>query len=173
MRCNHQATGAMNTIYYKLSGGDKFKVEFAAGNDWEEKKCSVGGGYQRGGERITDLSIELPSFKVTHFMRTQLNDWILTEKTAMLFEEAGFIDCRLKPVTVVKVRMKTETRFRNYGNLLRWVMGERSVWDQGLNCGEWDTRGIKRYTDFRQGLFIDEFQWNGPYFFPSGRYLNI
>jgi hypothetical protein len=33
VRCNHQATGAMNMIFYKLSGGDKFKVEFAAGND--------------------------------------------------------------------------------------------------------------------------------------------
>jgi hypothetical protein len=88
----------------------------------------------------------------------QLNDWILTEKTSMLFEEAGFIGCRLKPVTIVKVRKGNRKEVPELWEFI--AMGDGG--EVGLRSGiklphECDTCGLKRYTDFRQGLFIDEF----------------
>jgi hypothetical protein len=163
--------------FYKLSGGDKFRIEFAAGNDWEKIKCSVSAGHLRAGERITDLRIELPSSKVPHLMRTLLNDWIITEETAMLFEEAGFIGYRLKPVTVVKVGKGSN---KDVPALWEFIaMGDGG--EVGLKSGiklryACAVCGLKRYTDFRQGLFIDEFQWDGSDFFtvwPLPKYIIV
>jgi hypothetical protein len=163
--------------FYKLSGGDTFRIEFAPGNDWEEIKCLVSAGHLRAGERITDLRIDLPSSKVPHFMRTLLNDWIITEETALLFEEAGFIGYRLKPVTVVKVRNGSSKNIPALWELI--AMGDGG--EAGLKSGiklryECAACGLKRYTDFRNGLFVDEFQWDGSDFFtvlPLPKYILV
>jgi hypothetical protein len=164
-------------MFYKLSGGDKFKVEFAAGNDWEEIKCPISPGHQRAGERITDLRIELPSSKVPNLMRTQLHDWIITEKTATLFEEAGFIGYRLRPVTVVKVGKGNRKDVPELWEFIVMGKGGEAALKSGIRVRyECTVCDLKRYTDFRNGLFIDEYQWDGSDFFtvwPLPKYIIV
>lgn len=164
-------------MFYKLSGGNKFRIEFAAGNNWEEIKCSVSPGHQRAAERITDLRIELPSSNLPNFMRTQLNDWIITEETATMFEESGFLGYRLKPVTVVKVRKGNRKEIPELWEFIAMGGGGEADLKSGIRlryeCAVCD---LKRYTNFRNGLFIDESQWDGSDFFtvrPLPKYIIV
>jgi len=167
----------MSVMFYKLSGGNQFKIEFAAGNDWEEIKCSASPSHQRAGERITDLRVVLPSSTVPHFMRTPLNDWIITEDTALLFEEAGFIGYLLKPVTIVSVKKGNKEEVPKLWEFIALGNGGEALPKSGILLRyECPICKLKRYTDFRNGLFIDEHQWDGSDFFsvwPLTKYIIV
>jgi hypothetical protein len=163
--------------FYKLSGGDKIKVAFAKGNDWDQIICPVSEAHARPGERLTELRIMLPFSEVPHFMRTSLSDLIITDEVAQLFEEAGFIGYLLKPVTVVKVRKGNKKDVPVLWELV-------AIGDGGeVQLKSWITTryecpacGLKRYTDITHGLFVDEYQWDGSDFIkvlPVPKYIIV
>lgn len=149
-------------MFYKLTSGDKFEAYFAEGNDWEGIICPLDEGHQRAGNRITDLIIDLPSYKVPHFMRTLLSDWIITNEVANLFKEAGFSGYMLKPVIVNKVRRGNKKDVPLLWELIVTGKGGDAHPKSGIKLKyECNACGHKVYTGFGKGLFIDESQWDG------------
>jgi hypothetical protein len=68
--------------------------------------CPAKDGHQRGGKRLTDLSIKVPGSKVLDIVWTWPNDCLLTDRVLELFRSGGFTGFDVKPVKAVFKRAK-------------------------------------------------------------------
>lgn len=163
--------------FYELVYKGRFWASYAKGSDWESIKCPVNPKHQRAGNRITELRIELPSSKVSHFMKTLLSDWIITDEVAELFKEAGFTGYLLKPVILDKVKKGNKEDAPPLWELI--IIGKggtahpKSEIRLKYRC---DACDHEIYTGFGKGFFIDESQWDGSDFFtvwPLPKYIIV
>ena len=60
--------------------------------------CPIYDGHQRGGKRLTDLSITLPGQNVQDFVWTWQSECLLTERVLDLFRSNDFTGFEVKPV---------------------------------------------------------------------------
>ena len=75
------------------------RADWADGEVETEKIiCPVSDGHQRGGKRLTDLSVTLPGNNTEDFVWTWGNECLLTDRVLELFESEGFTGFEFKPV---------------------------------------------------------------------------
>ncbi|MEW6609861.1 MAG: hypothetical protein AB1414_20855, partial [bacterium] len=93
-------------MFYELDHEENYLgADWADGMDLEQIICPKEKSHMRGGKRIGDLMIELPSPNIKDFVWIVFGgECLITDKVAGLFKEAGFTGYELKPVTVKKVK---------------------------------------------------------------------
>ncbi|MEW6609802.1 MAG: hypothetical protein AB1414_20555, partial [bacterium] len=93
-------------MFYRLYHEENYLgADWADGMDLEQIICPKDKHHMRGGKRIGDLMIELPSPNIRDFIWIVFGgECLITDKVAGLFKEAGFTGYELKPVTVKKVK---------------------------------------------------------------------
>jgi hypothetical protein len=74
--------------------------------DTEKVVCPVNDGHQRGGKRLTNLSVSLPGHTIEGFVWTWYSECLLTDRVLELFKSSGFTGFEVKQV---KARYKRST----------------------------------------------------------------
>jgi hypothetical protein len=116
-----------------------------------------------------NLTINLPSPKIGDFLTTHVFDWMITERTAQLFKEAGFTGYELRPVRIneVKKMKKKETISKLWELIITGWGGMGNEKSGGIpispECEFCKEREYSKITNF--SVLIDPSQWDGSDFF--------
>ncbi|MDA8064622.1 MAG: double-CXXCG motif protein [Thermaerobacter sp.] len=148
--------------------------------DLEQITCPVHPGHMRGGDRIGDLIVELSSPKIGDFVWTWYSECLITQRVLDLFRQAGLTGFEVRPVTVERVK-----RVRKSGDLRLPTLWELVVVGKGgyahpsagirriYRC---EACGFEKHFSYRNGIIVDEAQWDGSDFFivnPYGGHIVI
>jgi hypothetical protein len=129
------------------------------------------------GEPRKDLSIILPSPKVGDFVWTWYSDCIVTDSILSLFRESGFTGFDTRPVTIEKIK-RLSRRIMKEGLIpplwelpIRGKGGDAAP-ESGIHLYEYEEAGETRqaYSSFRNGIIVDEGNWDGSDFITVNGY---
>jgi hypothetical protein len=147
---------------------------------WSEFAAGFGTGrfYPPYGEPKKDLAIVLPTPKVGDFVWTWYSDCIVPDRTLALFKEAGFTGFGTRPVIIEKIerrgaKRRKETPIPPLWELLIRGKGGDAAPESGIVPFQYeDCSGVVRnaYTSFRNGIIVDEANWDGSDFFTVNGY---
>ena len=148
--------------------------------EWSEIAAgfSTGRLYPPFGEPRKDLAIVLPSAKVGDFVWTCYSDCLVPDKTLALFEEAGFTGFGTRPVIIEKIKGSRSKLGKAAPNPSLWELlikgkGGDAAPESGIAPLQYeDSSGVVRngYTSFRNGIIVDESNWDGSDFFTVNGY---
>jgi len=180
--------------FYQLTDPDELrhyaKGEYLYGQpEWERKYglaewadsvrlesviCSVHPGHRRAGRRLTDLTIILPSPRVGDFVWTWYSDCLVTDRVLELFRQAGFSGFEVRPVTVERVKRLGKEGLEDIPRLWELVVTGRGG-DARPESGirviyRCEACGLVEYSSYRNGILVDEDQWDGSDFFTVNGY---
>jgi len=119
------------------------------------------------GEPRVDLTIILASPRIGDFVWTWYNDCIVTESTLSLFREAGLTGFQARPVTVEKFKRLPRKRA---GEVTFPPLRELAITGKGGDAApesgiyplyEIKDSGRFQYSSFRNGIVVDEANWDG------------
>src|SRR5438105_4402507 len=83
------------------------RAELTDEMDWETVLCPANKGHQRGGKRLTDLSVRLPGKQVEDFVWTWgSGECLIQDRVLGFLRERQFTGFEVKPV---KARFKRES----------------------------------------------------------------
>ncbi len=68
--------------------------------DTEQVICPINPGHRRGGKRLTDLRVQLPSRPLEDFVWTWQSECLITDRVASILRQEGMTGFDLKPVHV-------------------------------------------------------------------------
>lgn len=129
------------------------------------------------GEPRKDLSIILPSSKVGDFVWTWNSDCIVTDTILSLFRESGFTGFEARPVIIEKIEGSSRKRRKQelvppLWELLIKGKGGDAAPESGIHLFEYEDAGEirKAYSSFRNGIIVDEANWDGSDFFTINGY---
>lgn len=149
-------------------------VEWANSMDLPGIICPVNSGHQRAGNRVMDLTVILPSPRIGDFIWTWYSEWLMTDRVLHLFQNAGFTGFEPRPVKVEKVkRVKkgTEVSIPPLWELKVTGKGGDTDPASGIRILETcDACSLIKYSSFRNGLIVDENNWDGSDFFTVNGY---
>jgi hypothetical protein len=140
-------------------------AEWANEIETEKVICPVDPGHQRGGKRLTDLSVVLPRGTVKDFVWTWYSECLIQDGILQLFRRESFSGFEAKPV---KARFKKngdvpptlwELVVTGWGGLARTESGIKRTYYCEV-CKQVNYSGL---TDAQK--LIDESQWDGSDFF--------
>jgi len=146
--------------------------------EWSDKV----GGLSTGrllppyGQARVDLAIIPPSPKIGDFVWTWYNDCIVTDSTLALFREAGFTGFEARPVTVEKFKRMGRKRSAAIAIPPLWELliqgkGGDAAPESGIYVmGQDEESGSLEYSSFRNGILVDEANWDGTDFFTVNGY---
>lgn len=148
--------------------------------EWSEIAAgfSTGRLYPPHGEPRKDLAIVLPTTKVGDFVWTWYSDCIVPDRTLALFKDAGFTGFGTRPVIIEKVKGSKAKRRKEepipplWELLIRGKGGDAAP-ESGIVPYQYeDSSGVTRhgYTSFRNGIIVDEANWDGSDFFTVNGY---
>lgn len=142
--------------------------------DTEQVICPINPGHCRSGNRIGDLTIILPSPRIGDFTWTWLSECLLTERVLSLFRENGLIGFEVRPVTIEKVkriRKGSEVSIPTLWELVVVGRGGDACPESGIRVIKTcEACGLVRYSSYRNGIIVDEEQWDGSDFFTINGY---
>ena len=136
---------------------------------YESITCSLNPRHKRAGARIGELHLVLPSPRIGDFIWTHLSECVITDKVVSLFREHNLRGFKPLNASIVKVkgsRRDNSTPFPQVWELSVTGNGGNAHHDSGIRllyaCPE-----CKRpvYSSFRNGIIVDESQWDGSDFF--------
>lgn len=140
-------------------------------------QCPLYPDHQRAGERLTDLVILLPSPNIGDFVWTWYGDCLITDRVLKLFQEAGLTGFRVKPVTVERVRRLGKKALAKIPQLWELVItgkGGDARPESGIRIiYRCEACGLVEYSSFRDGIHVDEEQWDGSDFFTINGYPKL
>jgi len=162
-------------IYGRLAWGRTFGLA-----EWSEKSA----GFSTGrllppiGEPRKDLAIVLPTPKMGDFVWTWYSECILPDRTLALFREAGFTGFVSRQVVVEKIKRsgskrREETPIPPLWELLIRGKGGDAAPESGIVPYQYeDSSGVthRGYTSFRNGIIVEESNWDGSDFFTVNGY---
>lgn len=152
-------------------------AEWADCVDLEGIVCPVNPGHQRAGKRLTDLTVILPSPQVGDFVWTWPNECLITERVLGLFRQARLTGFEVKPVVVEKVKRLGKKRLEDIPTLWELVVtgkGGDARPESGIRViYRCEACGMVRYSSYRNGILVDEGQWDGSDFFTVNGYPKI
>jgi hypothetical protein len=163
---------------HQVYGEPKWQRTFGLA-DWSEKSAGFATGrfLMPYGEPRKDLSIVLPSSKVGDFVWTWNIDCIVTYVILSLFRESGFTGFEARPVIVEKIKGWSRRRGREevippLWELLMRGKGGDAAPESGIYLFEYEEAGeiMKAYSSFRNGIIVDEANWDGSDFFTINGY---
>ena len=151
--------------------------------EWIEKSAgfSTGRLLPPYGQPRKDLTIILPSVRVGDFVWTWYSDCIVTDRTLTLFKQAGFTGFESRPVTVEKIKRLSRKRTDEVIIPRLWELpiigkGGEAAPESGIYpLYEIEDCYMKRfqYSSFRNGIIVDEANWDGSDFFTINGYPNF
>jgi hypothetical protein len=150
-------------------------AEWTEDMDFEQVTCPLEPrGHMRPGDRIGDLHVILPSPLVPDFLWTWYSEPIVTDHVRSLFEAAGFTGLRFGPVTVERVkyvRKGAKVEIPRLWELIVTGRGGDAHPASGIRLlYECPGCGLRKYSSFRNGIIVDEEQWDGSDFFTVNGY---
>lgn len=148
--------------------------------EWSERvhlegiKCPRFPGHQRGGDRIGDLDVVLPSPRIGDFSWTWISECIITEPVLSSFRAAEFTGFDVRPVTVSRTKRVpkgTQVQIPTLWELVVTGRGGDAAPESGIRLFyQCDACGMKEYSSFRNGIIVDDAQWDGSDFFTVNGY---
>ncbi len=139
--------------------------------------CPVDPGHRRSGDRIGNLTIVLPSPSVGDFVWTWYSECLVTERVLTLFREAGLTGFEAKPVVVEKVKRVKKEQPVTIPRLWELVItgkGGDAHPDSGIRViYKCDACGLTRYSSYRDGIIVNEREWDGSDFFTVNGYPKL
>lgn len=132
-------------------------------------------GLPIGSPRV-DLIIILPSPKIGDFIWTWYSDCIVTDGKLSLFRQAGFTGFEARPVTVEKIKRLSRKRREEVPIPPLWELmikgkGGDADPESGIHViGQNKESGTLEYSSFRNGIIVDEANWDGSDFFTVNGY---
>ncbi|MEW6533782.1 MAG: HEAT repeat domain-containing protein [Thermodesulfobacteriota bacterium] len=162
---------------HQVYGRTEWQRRFGTGS-WSDKV----GGLSTGrlvppyGETRVDLTIMLPSPKIGDFVWTWASDCIVTDRTLSLFTQASFTGFKARPVTVDKIKRVSKKRREKLtipplSELLIQGKGGDAAAESGIYpLYEIEDSGGLQYSSFRNGIIVDESNWDGSDFFTANGY---
>lgn len=147
--------------------------------EWSEKST----GFSTGrlgmpfGEPRKDLSIILPSSKLGDFVWTWYSDCVVTDRVVSLFRESGFTGFESRPAIIEKIKGLSSGRSKGkpvpplWELLIRGKGGDAAP-ESGIYKFEYEEAGEIRsaYSSYRNGIIVDEANWDGSDFFTVNGY---
>jgi hypothetical protein len=134
---------------------------------------------KREGEK-GNLIIDLPSLNIGDFLQIWGGAWMITERTAQLFKEAGFTGYELRPVRINEVkRMKKGESIPKLWQLVVTGWGGTATPESGWAplTSECEFCKYRKYSAIKNfSALIDPSQWDGSDFFmvwPIVRYIFV
>lgn len=136
--------------------------------------CRVDPNHRRAGDRTIDIRVILSSPRIGDFTWTWHNECLVTDRVLYLFQKAGFIGFDSKPVTIEKVE-----RLRKDGGVSLPALWELAVMGKGGEANpesgirvinQCEECGLVKYSSYRNGIIVDEHQWDGSDFFTINGY---
>lgn len=164
---------------HQVYGRPAWEIHFGAAC-WSEKSAgfSTGRLLPPYGEPRKDLTIILPSPRVGDFVWTHYSDCIVTDGTLTLFKQAGFTGFEIRPVMVEKINRLSRMRREQVTIPPLWelpIIGKGG--DAAPESGIYPLYEIEdcymkrfRYSSFRNGIIVDEANWDGSDFFTINGY---
>ncbi|MFZ5868245.1 MAG: HEAT repeat domain-containing protein [Thermodesulfobacteriota bacterium] len=146
--------------------------------EWSNKVGGLSFGRIRlpvGTPRV-DLTVVLPSPKMGDFVWTWYSDCIVTERVLSLFRQARFTGFRARPVAVDKIKRVSRKRREELTIPALWELliqgkGGDAAPESGIYpLYEIENSGIFSYSSFRNGIVVDEANWDGSDFFTINGY---
>lgn len=132
----------------------------------EQIICPINKGHQRGGKRLTDLSVTLPSGTVQDFVWTWQNECLLQDHVLELLQANGLTGFEVKPVKA-KFRYALNRKPPRMWELVVTGWAGMASPESGIRLVErCDGCGHIRYSGCTDpGKIVDLSQWNGNDFF--------
>ena len=174
--------------FYRLQSPSAGKPHLVYGRpEWERRFSRAEwsdkvGGLSTGrllppyGEARVDLAIILPSPKIGDFIWTWYSDCIVTEDTLSLVRQGGFTGFEARPVMVEKIKGLSR---KHRGEVTIPPLWELQVQGKGGDAApesgiyplyEIQDSGRFSYSSFRNGIIVDEVNWDGSDFFTVNGY---
>ncbi|MEW6350874.1 MAG: HEAT repeat domain-containing protein [Thermodesulfobacteriota bacterium] len=146
--------------------------------EWSDKAVGVEIGRLSGhiGTPVVDLTIVLTSRKVGDFVWSWYGDCIVTEATLSLFRDEGFTGFVARPVTVEKIKRVSRKLREQLAIPPLWELritgkGGDAAPESGIRVRHIDEKtGGRSYTSYRNGIIVDEANWDGYDFFTINGY---
>jgi hypothetical protein len=178
----------MKKIFYHLLGRSAGKPHMVYGRpewenrfgraEWSDKVGGLSSGRLRPpyGQARVDLTIMLPSPKVGDFVWTWYSDCIVTEDVLSGFRQAGFTGFEARPIIVEKIKRlsrkrREEVTIPRLWELLIQGKGGDAAPESGIYpLYEIEDSGRFTYSSFRNGIIVDEANWDGSDFFTVNGY---
>jgi hypothetical protein len=128
-----------------------------------------------GEEPRVDLTIILPSPKVGDFVWTWNCDCLVPDRTLSLFKEADFTGFQVRPVHVGKIKGLGRKRRAEATGPTLWELvikgkGGDAAQESGIRVIGRNDSGALRYSSFRNGIVVDQANWDGSDFFTINGY---
>jgi len=122
-----------------------------------------------------DLTIILSSYKIGDFVWTWYGDCIATDPVLNLFREAGFTGFEPRPVTIEKIKRLSRKQREEVFIPPLWELvikgkGGDAAPESGIHVIDRDEDGDLHYSSFRNGIIVDEANWDGSDFFTVNGY---
>ena len=153
-----------NNVFYRLGHDDAYPdVWYNSKKDhFYGVKCPVFSGHSRAGRNDENLSIVIKRKKMGDFVYTAFCDWLITDKTAEIFEKEGLTGYKLREVDVAN-------KVLPFKLLEIIVLGKAQIHpDSGVReiyrCEHCDLVMHRAFND-STGIIIDENSWDGSDFF--------
>jgi hypothetical protein len=146
--------------------------------EWSDKE----GGLSTGrllppyAEPRVDLTVILPSLKIGDFVWTWYSDCIVTESSLSIFRQAGLTGFEARPIIVEKIKRlnrkrREEVTIPPLWELLIQGKGGDAAPESGIYpLYEIEDSGRFSYSSFRNGIIVDEANWDGSDFFTVNGY---
>jgi hypothetical protein len=148
--------------------------------EWSEMSAGflTGRLYPPFGEPRKDLAIVLPNAKVGDFVWSCYSDCFVPDRTLALFTEAGFTGFETRQVIIEKIRGPRPKRGKAVPDISLWELlikgkGGEAAPESGIAPLQYEnSSGVVRngYTSFRNGIIVDESNWDGSDFFTVNGY---
>jgi hypothetical protein len=146
--------------------------------EWNDRVVGISTGRFKPpfGRPVTDLSISLPSRVIGDFVWTCYSDCIVTDDVLSLFRNAGFTGFDARRVDIERIVGVSRKRMREEPLPPLWellILGEGGDADpaSGIRViGHDEATGNPIYSSFRNGIIVDEDNWDGSDFFRINGY---
>ena len=150
------------------------RAEWADSVELEKIVCPDYPGHQRPGERLTGLSIILPSPTIGDFAWTWYSDCLITDHVLHLFRQAGLSGFKTRPAEIEKVKRLGKECAASIPRLWELVItgkGADARPESGIQVVyRCEACGMVRYSSYQNGILVNEEQWDGSDFFTVNGY---
>lgn len=155
-------------------------AEWTEDMDFEQLTCPLHPEkHMRAGDRIGDLHVVLPSPNVPDFLWTWYSECIMTERVRTHLDDAGTTGYEARPVTVGKVKYARKGTTPDIPEL--WELsvtgrGGDAHPDSGIRVLKksiCEACGFVRHSSYRNGIIVDEKQWDGSDVFTVNGYPKL
>lgn len=156
-------------LYHPENFPERKHAWWADSVDLEQIICSKVKGHQRGGKRITELSIKLPKNN-DDLIWTWHSECLLTEKVVKLLEQNNITGYKLGKVIIEKAKVKEDVNKKLY-ELIVTGSGGNIHPSSGYKVLEvCEACGAEKFQHFTNGLIVDESQWDNSDIFTVKEY---